>query len=77
MSHIFICSIFLHFREIFEELLNGYENVLIPEINNGQLVRLVRSEFQIKATGINKIKGRPFGVEELKQEIISALKVNA
>ncbi len=55
-----------------EELLNGYDTVLIPEINNGQLVRLIRDQFAIPAKGINKIKGRPFGVEELKQEIKQA-----
>ncbi|MDX1639892.1 MAG: hypothetical protein R3281_18170, partial [Balneolaceae bacterium] len=58
-------------------LLNGYEYVLVPEINNGQLVRLIRAEFQIKATGINKIKGRPFGVKELKSEIRDAVGVKA
>ncbi len=52
-----------------EALLNGYDNVLVPEINNGQLVRLIRDQFQMQATGINKIKGRPFGVKELKEEI--------
>lgn len=51
------------------ELLRGYKQVLVPEINNGQLVRLIRDEFMIPAKGINKIKGRPFGVDELKQEI--------
>lgn len=51
------------------ELLKGYKQVLVPEINNGQLLRLIRDEFMIPAKGINKIKGRPFGVEELVQEI--------
>lgn len=55
------------------ELLEGYGQVLVPEINNGQLVRLLRDQFVIPATGINKIKGRPFGVEELKQEIRDAV----
>lgn len=55
------------------ELLNSYERVLVPEINNGQLVRLLRDQFLIPATGINKIKGRPFGVDELKQEIRDAV----
>lgn len=54
-------------------LLNKFEQVLIPEINNGQLVKMIRDEFMIPAQGINKIKGRPFGVDELKTEIREAL----
>ncbi|MDX1670815.1 MAG: 2-oxoacid:acceptor oxidoreductase subunit alpha [Balneolaceae bacterium] len=56
------------------ELLSGYDKVLVPEINNGQLVRLLRDQFVIPAKGINKIKGRPFGVEELKEDITAAIK---
>ena len=54
------------------DLLNGYRQVLVPEINNGQLLSLIRDRYMIPAKGINKIKGRPFGVEELKQEIREA-----
>lgn len=55
------------------ELLEGYDQVLVPEINSGQLVRLIRDKFMIPAKGINKIKGRPFGVDELKHEIKDAM----
>lgn len=56
-----------------EELLRGFERVIVPEINNGQLVRLIRDEFLIPAKPINKIKGRPFGVQELKDSILNIL----
>lgn len=56
-----------------EELLRGFETVIVPEINNGQLVRLIRDEFLIPAKPINKIKGRPFGVQELKDAILNIL----
>lgn len=56
-----------------EELLRGFETVIVPEINNGQLVRLIRDEFLIPAKPINKIKGRPFGVQELKDSIRNIL----
>jgi 2-oxoglutarate ferredoxin oxidoreductase subunit alpha len=72
VSHIHLQYISPFPRNL-EELLKGYDNVLVPEINNGQLVRLIRGKFQMKAIGINKIKGRPFGVEELKQEIKAAI----
>jgi len=64
------------FPKNLESLLKGFTKVLVPEINNGQLVRLIRDKFMIPAAGINKIKGRPFGVDELKQEISSVLTEN-
>lgn len=72
ISHIHLRYI-RPFPKNFKELLDGFDTVLVPEINNGQLVRLIRDEYMIPARGINKIKGRPFGVEELKQEIKSAV----
>jgi 2-oxoglutarate ferredoxin oxidoreductase subunit alpha len=56
-----------------EELLRGFDTVIVPEINNGQLVRLIRDEFLIPAKPINKIKGRPFGVQELIDAILNVL----
>jgi 2-oxoglutarate ferredoxin oxidoreductase subunit alpha len=37
----------------------------VPEINLGQLVRLVRAEFLVDAIGFNKVQGRPFKVSEI------------
>ncbi|SMO79174.1 2-oxoacid:acceptor oxidoreductase subunit alpha [Gracilimonas mengyeensis] len=55
------------------ELMEGFEHVLVPEVNNGQLVKLLRDKYFIPAKGINKITGRPFFVDELKQNIHDAL----
>lgn len=55
------------------ELIKGYDHVIIPEINNGQLVRMIRDKYFVPAIGINKVKGRPFFVDELKTEIKDAL----
>tara|TARA_R100001143_G_C3361257_1_gene136201 strand:+ start:17079 stop:18938 length:1860 start_codon:yes stop_codon:yes gene_type:complete len=57
------------------QLLKGFKHILVPEINQGQLVRLIRDQYFVPATGINKIKGRPFFVDELKQEIKDALSI--
>jgi len=57
----------------FEQILKKFELVIVPEINDGQLVRIIRDEYLLPAIGINKIKGRPFGVEELKMEINEAI----
>jgi 2-oxoglutarate/2-oxoacid ferredoxin oxidoreductase subunit alpha len=51
-----------------ESLLHSYKKVLIPELNNGQLIKLIRDRFLIPAKGYSKIKGMPFNVEELKQQ---------
>ncbi|MFI5151439.1 MAG: 2-oxoacid:acceptor oxidoreductase subunit alpha [Bacteroidia bacterium] len=55
-------------------ILRAYERVLIPEMNNGQLIKIIRDKFLIDAKGLNKIKGMPFTVEELKRSIFESQK---
>ena len=43
--------------------------MLIPEINNGQLIKIIRSEFLIDAKGYNKIMGTPITKAELVESI--------
>jgi 2-oxoglutarate ferredoxin oxidoreductase subunit alpha len=43
--------------------------VLIPEINNGQLIRIIRDVYFVDAKGYNKIKGTPITKGELVEEI--------
>ncbi len=52
------------------EILNNYEQVLIPEINNGQLIKIIRDKYFIDAKGYNKIMGIPI----TKGEIIDKVK---
>jgi 2-oxoglutarate ferredoxin oxidoreductase subunit alpha len=47
------------------DVLGRYRRVLVPEMNLGQLVRLVRAEYLVDAVGFNKVQGRPFKVAEL------------
>lgn len=51
------------------EILKNYETVLIPEINNGQLIRIIRDVYFVDAKGYNKIKGTPITKGELVEEI--------
>ena len=51
------------------EVLGGYENVFVPELNKGQLVRLLRAEFLVDAKPINKVMGVPFTAGELANAI--------
>ncbi len=55
------------------ELLQQFDKVLIPEINNGQLVKLIRDKYMIDAIPYNKIKGTPFESREIKNRIIELI----
>jgi 2-oxoglutarate/2-oxoacid ferredoxin oxidoreductase subunit alpha len=51
------------------EVVRGYEKVLVPEINLGQLVKLIRAEFLVDATGFNLVRGIPFRAGEVEEAI--------
>ena len=51
------------------ELLKGYDKVLIPEMNCGQLLQLIRAKYLIPAIGFSKVQGLPFTTAELKEKI--------
>ena len=55
------------------ELLGNYKKVLIPEINNGQLIKIIRDKYLIDAVGFNKIKGTPITRTELVTAISELL----
>jgi 2-oxoglutarate ferredoxin oxidoreductase subunit alpha len=52
------------------EHLLKFQKVLIPEVNSGQLIKLIRSEFLIDAEGLNLVRGKPFR----KSQIIAKVK---
>ena len=54
------------------EVLRRYDKILVPEMNLGQLLKLVRAEFLVDAVGYNRVRGLPFKASEL-QEAITAL----
>ncbi len=56
------------------ELLKSFDKVLIPEMNNGQLIKVIRDKYFIDAKGLNKIKGMPFTSLEIKEKIVELLK---
>ncbi|WP_234572061.1 2-oxoacid:acceptor oxidoreductase subunit alpha [Rhodohalobacter sp. 614A] len=61
------------FPKNLEELISGFNTILVPEMNSGQLVRLIRDKFMVPAIGISKVKGRPFFVDELIRKIKDAI----
>ena len=55
------------------DILSRYEKVLVPELNLGQLVRLIRAEFLVDAISYGKIQGQPFKVSEILDKIEEVL----
>ena len=51
-----------------ETLLGNFKKVVIPELNLGQLQKIVSSTYGVQTEGIHKLKGRPFTVSELKEQ---------
>jgi 2-oxoglutarate ferredoxin oxidoreductase subunit alpha len=50
-------------------LLQRFERVLVPELNLGQLVKIVRSTFMVPAESLPKVQGQPFKIAELEDKI--------
>lgn len=55
------------------DVVRRFPRVLVPEMNNGQLVRLIRAEFLVDAKSYTKIQGLPFRAAELETEILKRL----
>ncbi len=55
------------------DLLRRFKKVLVPEMNNGMLVKMLRSEYLVDARGMNKIAGQPFKIAEIEAEIRAQL----
>jgi len=56
------------------EVLEGREEILIPELNTGQLARLIRAEFLVETASFTKVEGRPFRAFEIEDQIRLASK---
>jgi 2-oxoglutarate/2-oxoacid ferredoxin oxidoreductase subunit alpha len=55
------------------EVVRAYDRVLVPELNTGQLLSLVRDRFLVDAVGYNKVEGLPILAEELEQAILDVV----
>ncbi len=55
------------------EVLGRYPKVLVPEVNLGQLSKLVRAEFLTDATSLNKVQGVPFRAAEIEEAIVKLI----
>jgi 2-oxoglutarate ferredoxin oxidoreductase subunit alpha len=56
-----------------EAVLKRFRKILVPELNGGQLLWLLRAKYLAPAQGLNKIQGRPFLISEIESAIEAAL----
>ena len=55
------------------EVLRRYRKVVVPEMNLGQLVWLLRAKYLVDAQGFNKVQGKPFKQSEIEAKIEEVL----
>jgi len=55
------------------DMMKRFDHVIIPEINNGQLIKVIRDRYLIDAVGFNKIKGVPITSKELVAAAIDCI----
>ncbi len=69
----------IHIRHIWPlpanlaELLGSFDEILVPEMNTGQLITLLRAEYLVPAEGLNKVNGQPFKVSEIEAAVRTRL----
>jgi 2-oxoglutarate ferredoxin oxidoreductase subunit alpha len=56
-----------------EAVVRAYRRVLIPEVNLGQLLMLIRARYLVDAIGYNRVRGKPFRIAELEAEALRVL----
>jgi len=70
----------LHLRHIWplpeglRELLHSFKSVLVPELNNGQLVKLLRAEMDVEAVSLTRVTGQPFRIGGLIEAVSERLR---
>jgi len=68
VSHVHIRHIWPLPRNL-GDLLKGYEHVLVPEMNTGQLKTLLRDQYLVDARSLTKVSGQPFRIAEIEKAI--------
>jgi 2-oxoglutarate ferredoxin oxidoreductase subunit alpha len=55
------------------DIIKGFDQVLVPELNLGQLSLLIRGHYLVDAKGMAKVQGKPFKVSEIREQILELL----
>lgn len=61
------------FPKNLKDIVSRFDQVLVPELNLGQLRTVIRAEYLVDAIGLNKVQGKPFSVGEIVTKINSLL----
>ncbi len=72
ISHVHIRYI-APFPKNLGALLKGFDKIIVPEMNSGQLKTLLRDQFLVDARPLNKVSGQPFRIAEIEEAIEEAL----
>ncbi len=70
----------LHLRHIWPlpeglgDILRSFNSVLVPELNNGQLVKLLRAEYLVHAESLTRVTGQPFRIGGLIEAVEERLR---
>jgi 2-oxoglutarate ferredoxin oxidoreductase subunit alpha len=72
VSHIHLRHLW-PFPKNLGDLLRRFERILVPEMNNGQLLTLLRSQYLLPAEGLDEVTGQPFKVAEIEAAIRARL----
>ncbi|NNC80755.1 MAG: 2-oxoacid:acceptor oxidoreductase subunit alpha [Acidimicrobiales bacterium] len=67
-AHVHVTHLHPFHRDL-GEVLARYDRVVVPELNMGQLVKLLRAEFLVDAQSVNKVMGQPFTAAEIEDII--------
>ncbi len=73
----------IHIRHIWPlptnlgDLLRGFDKVIVPEMNTGQLKTVLRDQYLVDAQPLNKVSGQPFKISEIEAAIAAALGIPA
>lgn len=68
VSHVHVSHLW-PLPENLGELLSGFDQILVPEMNTGQFVKLLREQYLFDAKGLSKVSGQPFKIHELEDAI--------
>jgi 2-oxoglutarate ferredoxin oxidoreductase subunit alpha len=61
------------FQQNLAKILNNFDKILVPEMNLGQLSRLLRAEFLVDTISFSKLQGRPFLISEIRSKVLELL----
>ena len=54
-------------------MLDRYDEILVPEINTGQLTRLIRADYGTESIGYNRVMGQPMRARDIESKILEIL----